>query len=79
MTAYRDHPVHQKFLEWLNERDCAPLAFDYVLDDHTVLMPELTGSTELTAVKGNAAMANTSPDRWGRRQQRARARLAAPV
>ncbi len=40
MTAYRDHPVHQAFLSWLNERDCAPLAFDYVLDEHTVLMPE---------------------------------------
>ena len=40
MTAYRDHPVHQTFLAWLNKRDCVPLAFDYVLDDQTVLMPE---------------------------------------
>ena len=40
MTAYRDHPVHQAFLAWLNERGCVPLAFDYVLDDQTVLMPE---------------------------------------
>ena len=40
MTAYRDHPVHQAFLAWLNERDCLPLAFDYTLDDQTVLMPE---------------------------------------
>jgi len=40
MTAYRDHPVHQAFLAWLNERDGVPLAFDYVLDDQTVLMPE---------------------------------------
>ncbi|HEY6493140.1 MAG TPA: hypothetical protein VIZ43_07685 [Trebonia sp.] len=40
MTAYRDHPVHQAFLAWLNERDCVPLAFDYALDDQTVLMPE---------------------------------------
>jgi len=28
------------FLAWLNERDCVPLAFDYELDDQTVLMPE---------------------------------------
>ena len=41
MTAYRDHPVHQALLAWLNERDCVPLAFDYALDDQTVLMPEL--------------------------------------
>lgn len=40
MTAYRDHPVHQVFLAWLNKRDCVPLAFDYNLDDQTVLMPE---------------------------------------
>jgi hypothetical protein len=40
MTAYRDHPVHQAFLAWLGKRDCVPLAFDYVLDDQTVLMPE---------------------------------------
>ena len=40
MTAYRDHPAHQAFLAWLNERDCVSLAFDYVLDDQTVLMPE---------------------------------------
>jgi hypothetical protein len=38
--AYRDHPVHQAFLAWLNTRDCVPLAFDYVLDNQTVLMPE---------------------------------------
>src|ERR1700761_9046040 len=42
MTAYRDHPVHQAFLAWLTERDCVPLAFDYVPDSRTVLMPELT-------------------------------------
>ena len=40
MTAYRDHPVHQAFLAWLNDRGCVPLAFDYVLDEQTVLMPE---------------------------------------
>jgi len=40
MNEYRAHPVHQRFLAWLVERDCTPLAFDYLLDDHTVLMPE---------------------------------------
>src|SRR5215472_8844331 len=38
MTQYRAHPVHMRFLDWLNERDCTPLAFDYLLDEHTVLM-----------------------------------------
>ncbi|HTZ92853.1 MAG TPA: Dabb family protein [Streptosporangiaceae bacterium] len=40
MNAYRAHPVHVKFMDWLAERDCRPLAFDYVLDEQTVLMPE---------------------------------------
>ncbi len=40
MNAYRAHPVHVKFMEWLTERDCTPLAFDYVLDQLTVLMTE---------------------------------------
>jgi hypothetical protein len=40
MTAYRDHPVHQAFLAWCDERGCVPIAFDYVLDDQSVLMPE---------------------------------------
>jgi len=36
MNDYRAHPVHLRFLDWLVERDCTPLAFDYLLDDHTV-------------------------------------------
>ncbi len=40
MNAYRAHPVHVKFMDWLVERDCTPLAFDYVLDEETVFMPE---------------------------------------
>jgi hypothetical protein len=40
MTAYREHPVHVDFMAFLARLDCAPLAFDYVLDDQTVLMPE---------------------------------------
>jgi hypothetical protein len=40
MNEYRTHPVHLRFLDWLVERDCTPLAFDYDLDEHTILMPE---------------------------------------
>jgi Stress responsive A/B Barrel Domain len=40
MNAYRAHPVHMRFLDWCNERDCTPLAFDYLLDEQTVLMTE---------------------------------------
>jgi hypothetical protein len=40
LNTYRAHPVHMAFLDWLNERDCTPLAFDYYLDEKTVLMTE---------------------------------------
>jgi hypothetical protein len=40
MNAYRAHPVHLQFMDWLAARHCAPLAFDYLLDEQTVLMPE---------------------------------------
>ena len=40
LNKYRAHPAHQRFLDWLVERDCTPLAFDYHLDGRTVLMPE---------------------------------------
>jgi Stress responsive A/B Barrel Domain len=40
MNTYRAHPVHVQFNDWLIERDCTPLAFDYYLDEHTVLMDE---------------------------------------
>ena len=40
LNEYRAHPVHQRFLNWLMERDCTPLAFDYHLDSRAVLMPE---------------------------------------
>ncbi len=40
LNDYRAHPVHQRFLAWLVERDCTPLAFDYHLDAQTVLMAE---------------------------------------
>jgi Stress responsive A/B Barrel Domain len=40
MHAYRAHPVHVQFMDWLADRDCTPLAFDYHLDEQTVLMAE---------------------------------------
>ncbi len=40
LDAYRAHPVHVEFMDWLAERECTPLAFDYHLDGVTVLMPE---------------------------------------
>jgi hypothetical protein len=40
MNSYRAHPVHVEFMDWLAERNCMPLAFDYVLDEHTVFMAE---------------------------------------
>lgn len=40
MVRYRDHPVHQRFSDWITERDCTPLAFDYYLDERTVLAAE---------------------------------------
>lgn len=40
LARYQSHPVHLKFLGWITERDCTPLAFDYYLDDTTVLMTE---------------------------------------
>jgi Stress responsive A/B Barrel Domain len=38
LTTYQQHPVHQAFVRWLKERDCATLAFDYLLDDDTVVV-----------------------------------------
>jgi hypothetical protein len=40
MEQYRAHPVHQRFFDWLVAHDCTPLAFDFYLDEQTVLMPE---------------------------------------
>jgi Stress responsive A/B Barrel Domain len=40
LDSYRAHPVHVEFMDWLAEHECTPLAFDYHLDDHTVLMAE---------------------------------------
>ncbi|MDQ2959524.1 MAG: Dabb family protein [Candidatus Dormibacteraeota bacterium] len=40
LAAYQQHPVHQAFHRWLVERQCTPLAFDYFIDDDTVLVSE---------------------------------------
>jgi hypothetical protein len=47
LDEYRAHPVHQRFFDWLMERDCTPLAFDFYLDGNTVLMPEEHGPADL--------------------------------
>jgi hypothetical protein len=41
LVAYQKHPVHQKFLQWVIEHECTPLAFDYMLDERTVIHPTL--------------------------------------
>jgi Stress responsive A/B Barrel Domain len=40
LNRYRAHPAHVRFSDWVNERECTVLAFDYHLDQSTVLMPE---------------------------------------
>ena len=49
LAAYREHPVHQRFLAWITERECTPLAFDYPLDAAHVLSPEPEFVTEESA------------------------------
>jgi hypothetical protein len=38
LVAYQQHPVHKLFLQWVLDRDCTPLAFDYYLDETTVVL-----------------------------------------
>lgn len=33
LTEYVAHPVHQKLVRWLDERNCQRLAFDYYIDE----------------------------------------------
>jgi hypothetical protein len=40
MERYRAHPAHLRFLDWITERECTPLAFDYYLDEKTVFADE---------------------------------------
>lgn len=37
LRAYQVHPVHQRFLAWVLDHSCTPLAFDYHLNDETVI------------------------------------------
>ncbi|MGH7721244.1 MAG: Dabb family protein [Candidatus Dormibacteria bacterium] len=46
LKRYQQHPVHQAFHRWITERQCTPLAFDYFIDEDTVLMPEDRSSRE---------------------------------
>jgi hypothetical protein len=39
LVRYQQHPVHQQFLAWVIAHDITPLAFDYLLDATTVLLP----------------------------------------
>ncbi len=38
LVTYQQHPVHRKFLRWVLDRSCTPLAFDYYLDESTVIL-----------------------------------------
>lgn len=44
LRDYQQHPVHQRFLRWVTERECTPLAFDYFLDAATVIYPGAEGA-----------------------------------
>lgn len=39
MTLQQVVPTHQDFSSWVLERRCTPLAFDYHLDQETVVIP----------------------------------------
>jgi hypothetical protein len=54
LDEYRAHPVHMRFFDWLMEHDCTPLAFDFYLDDDTVLMPEGQGAADLSRAQPGA-------------------------
>ena len=41
LRGYQVHPAHVAFREWIMARGCTALAFDYHLDERTVLMPEI--------------------------------------
>ncbi len=39
LRAYQQHPVHQVFLKWVVDHGCSPLAFDYDINQDTVIWP----------------------------------------
>jgi hypothetical protein len=58
LRRYQQHPAHQAFHRWINERGCTPLAFDYFLDETTMLMPESmteSGVEESTMLPGRGS------------------------
>lgn len=38
LGAYQDHPVHREFAAWVGGLGVTPLAFDYHLDEATVVL-----------------------------------------
>lgn len=45
LERYQLHPVHQSFAAWVRERGGTVLAFDYVLDEDTVVVGAVRGVT----------------------------------
>lgn len=43
LEAYQVHPVHQRFAAWVVEHGGTVLAFDYALDETTVVVPQRHG------------------------------------
>jgi stress responsive alpha/beta barrel protein len=39
LQAYQQHPTHQRFLSWVMDRACTPLAFDYEVTPDTAIWP----------------------------------------
>lgn len=39
LEAYQVHPVHQRFASWVVDHGGTVLAFDYALDETTVIVP----------------------------------------
>ncbi len=44
LEAYQVHPVHQRFATWVVEHGGTVLAFDYALDETTVVVPAHQGA-----------------------------------
>jgi hypothetical protein len=38
LASYQAHPLHRAFADWVVEREGRVLAFDYLLDDRTVIV-----------------------------------------
>ena len=76
MTAYRDHPVHQAFLAWLNERDCARLPSTTSLTNR----PSSCPNSSPTRLKGTSPWPRSVLARASRAPTRSRAaRCGSPT